>query len=146
MVTNMILWGVVFAVAVIAELATFQLVSIWFAAGALGAFIAAAAGLAFMPQLIIFTAVSALLLCVSRPLLRKLRVKEIAPTGYEDDIGRVATVTEEINAAKDTGRVKIGGVSWKARTEDGSMLPAGTTVRVTRISGTTAFVASEQIQ
>ena len=38
---ELILWGIVFAVLVIAELSTTQLISIWFAVGALGAFIAA---------------------------------------------------------------------------------------------------------
>ena len=139
----MIIWGLIFAVAVIAEIATLQLVSIWFAAGALTAFIGAACGLEFVPQSILFTIVSALLLCVSRPLLKKLRVKDVAPSGYEDDIGRIALVTEEINCKSDTGRVKIGGVNWKARTEDESILPVGTSVRVSKISGTTAYVIPE---
>ena len=47
---SMIIWGLVFAVAVIAEIATLQLVSIWFAAGALTAFIGAACGLEFLPE------------------------------------------------------------------------------------------------
>lgn len=137
---SMILWGVVFAAAVIAELATLQLVTIWFAAGALAAFISAAVGFEPLPQAVVFTAVSVLLLCVTRPLLKKMRLKNIVPTNYEEEVGKTAIVTEEINDAKNTGRVRIGGVNWRARTDDGSILPEGTSVRVERISGTTAFV------
>lgn len=143
MVISMILWGIVFAVAVIAELATLQLVTIWFAAGALGAFISAGLGCTFMTQAIIFTAISVLLLCVTRPLLRRLRVKDIVPMNADAEVGKRGIVTEEINPPKETGRVRIGGVNWRARTEDDSILPAGTAVRVERISGTTAFVREE---
>ena len=65
----MILWGIVFAVMVIAELATFQLVSIWFAAGAASAFIAAMCGFGMGFQLFMFIVVSVLLLSVTRPIL-----------------------------------------------------------------------------
>lgn len=136
----MIIWGVIFAIAVIAELATLQLVSIWFAAGALGAFIAAAANCPPLGQAAIFAALSVCLLCVTRPLLRKLRVKDLLPDNVESEVGKLAIVTEEINKMQSTGRVKIGDTNWRARTEDGSVLPEGTSVRVVRIAGTTAFV------
>lgn len=143
MVISMILWGIVFAVAVIAELVTLQLVSIWFAAGALGAFIAAGLNCTFMTQTIIFTAISVLLLCVTRPLLRKFRVKDVVPMNADAEVGKRGIVTEEINPPRETGRVRIGGVNWRARTEDDSILSEGATVRVERISGTTAFVREE---
>lgn len=144
MFTSMILWGVVFAVAVIAELATLQLVTIWFAAGALAAFITAAIGFSTMAQTIVFTAVSVLLLCVTRPLLQKMRVKDVIPTNYDAEVGKLALVIEEINPSLNTGRVKIGGVNWRARTENDSVLPVETSVRVVRIEGTTAFVTPEK--
>lgn len=140
MYTAMILWGVVFAAAIIAEIATLQLVSIWFAAGALAAFIAAAIGFSQLSQAIVFTAVSVLLLCVTRPLLRKMKVKDVIPTNYDAEVGKIGLVTEEINGMKNTGRVRVGGVDWRARTDDESVLPVNTSVRVERISGTTVFV------
>ena len=144
MQTSMILWGVVFAAAVIAEIATLQLVTIWFAAGALAAFIAAAIGFSPLSQTIVFTAVSVLLLCATRPLLRKMKVKHVIPTNYDAEVGKLGLVTEEINELKNTGRVKVGGVSWRARTDDETVLPVGASVRVERISGTTVFVVPVQ--
>lgn len=140
MYTSMILWGVVFAAAVIAEMVTLQLVTVWFAAGALVAFIAAAMGFTPLSQAIVFTAVSVLLLCATRPLLRKMKVKDVLPTNYDAEVGKTGLVTEEINDDRNTGRAKIGGINWRARTDDGSVLPAGTAIRVERISGTTVFV------
>lgn len=144
MVTAMIAWGIVFALAVIAELMTFQLVSIWFAAGALGAFFAAAAGASVTVQTILFAVVSVLLLCVTRPLLQKLKVKNVVPTNADGEVGKLAIVTEEINSTADTGRVRIGGVNWRARGTNGETIAQGKTVRVTGIEGTTAFVSPEE--
>ncbi len=144
MYTWMIIWGVLFVITVIAELSTMQLICIWFAAGSLGAFLAAAAGLGPFWQIVIFTAVSILLLIFTRPLLKKLMVSKVTPTNLDAEIGKIAVVTEEINPAQNTGRVKIGGVNWRARTGDGSVIPAGATVQVERISGTTAYVTSTE--
>ncbi|MEE5994459.1 MAG: NfeD family protein [Oscillospiraceae bacterium] len=141
MYMNMIAWGILFAVAVIAEAVTLQLVSVWFAAGALVAFIMAALGLPMVWQAIVFTTVSAILLCVTRPLIKKIQVKDVIPTNADAEVGKTAIVTEEINSQKDTGRVKIGGVNWKARSEVEGIFPVGSTMVVKRISGTTAFVA-----
>ena len=58
MTTMMIFWAVLFVLLVIAEFASMQLVSIWFAVGALGAFFAAMAGLEFIGQLSIFVLAS----------------------------------------------------------------------------------------
>ncbi|MDE7122624.1 MAG: NfeD family protein [Oscillospiraceae bacterium] len=137
----LLIWSVVLVIAVIAESLTLQLVTIWFAAGALIALLMAWLGCSVLGQMIIFTAVSALLLCVTRPLLKKLQVRDVLPTNTEAEIGRLAVVTEQISNADDTGRVRIGGVNWKARTsQDGMICQSGETVRVERIAGTTAYV------
>ena len=100
MYTNMIVWGILFAVSVIAEAVTLQLVSVWFAAGALAAFIMASVGIPTVWQAIVFTAVSVILLCVTRPLIKKIQVKDVLPTNADAEIGKIAVVTEEINPKK----------------------------------------------
>ena len=50
------IWGILFVLAVVAEIVSFQLVSIWFAAGALAAFLAACFGGSVMLQIILFLA------------------------------------------------------------------------------------------
>ncbi len=142
MTTWMITWGILFVGLVILELSTMQLISIWFAAGSLAAFIAAALNVSPLGQAIIFVAVSILLLAVTKPLLKKFKVGNKIPTNLDAEIGRTAVVTEEINDARNTGRVKIGGVNWRARTRDGSVVPVDTIVTVAEISGTTAYVTN----
>ncbi len=145
MTTWMITWGILFVGLVILELSTMQLISVWFAAGSLAAFIAAALNVAPLGQAIIFVAVSILLLAVTKPLLRKFKVGNKIPTNLDAEIGRTAVVTEEINDAANTGRVKIGGVNWRARTRDNTVIAVGSTVTVAEISGTTAYVTNSEV-
>ena len=89
MFVHLIVWGVVFAVMVIAELASMQLVSIWFAAGALASFIIAPMRIRNgFADVCFFVVVSIVLLTVTRPLLKKFTVPKVQPTNVELDIGK----------------------------------------------------------
>lgn len=140
----LILWAVVLVASVIAEAVTLQLVTIWFAAGAIAAMIAAGMGMPLLTQAILFTVISALLLCATRPLIRKIKVKDVLPTNADGEVGKLAVVTERISNEDNTGRVRIGGVNWKARSFDGSTFPIGENVCVEKISGTTAYVSAAE--
>ena len=123
-----------------AEAATVGLTSIWFAAGALCALIAALLGGALWLQITLFLAVSALCLLAVRPLARRHLNGRLEPTNADRVIGQQAQVTEDIDNIHGKGAVVIRGVTWTARSEDGSPLPAGTLVRVLRIEGVKVFV------
>lgn len=137
---NLILWGAVFAVMVIAELASMQLVSIWFAAGALASFITALCGMGMGMQMVVFVIVSIVLLVGTRPLLKKFRVENAQPTNIDLDIGKTAVVIENIDNSLDTGRAKLNGVDWKAVSADDSVISEGSIVRIEEIKGTKLFV------
>lgn len=137
---NLVLWGIVFAVMVIAELMSFQLVSIWFAAGALAAFIAALCDLGMGMQMFIFVVVSVVLLTVTRPLLKKFTVGKL-PTNIDIDIGKTAVVIEDVNNSADKGRARLNGVDWKAVSTDGSLIREGSIVKIDEIKGTKLFVS-----
>ena len=135
-----IFWSIILIVTVIAEAVTFQLVSIWFAVGALIALIMSTMGFSLLSQTIVFTVISVILLCATRPIVKKLQVKNILPENIDLEIGKLAIVIQDISNAENTGRVKIGGVNWRARAEDNQVFKTGETVRVEKISGTTAYV------
>ncbi len=145
MTSMMIFWGVVFVLMVIAECASMQLVSIWFAVGSLGAFFAAMLDLGFTGQLAIFVLVSLVLLIVTRPLLKKLRVQSIVPTNADKEIGATALIIEEVDAAAGTGRVRLNGVDWIAVSESGSVLPVNTVVIVRQVQGAKLIVAEAAV-
>ena len=129
----MILWAVVFAAAVLFELASMQLLSIWFAVGALAAFVASFY-LPFPGQLAVFVIVTAVMLIATRPLIKKLR-KPAVPTNHELDLGKQAIVIEDIDASAGTGRVRIQGVDWSASAKDGNPIKSGETVTVVEVGG-----------
>jgi membrane protein implicated in regulation of membrane protease activity len=101
-------------------------------------------GMPMITQVILFTIVSAVLLCATRPLIRKLQVKDVLPTNADGEVGKIAVVTETISNENNTGRIRIGGVYWKARSFDGNIYPADTNVCVEKISGTTAYVSTAE--
>ncbi len=137
-IKQLILWAVIFIVSVIAELATMQLVSVWFAVGALAAFIAAFF-LPFWLQVAVFSTVSVLFFIASRPLIKKLMVKT-TPTNLDKEIGSRALVIEAIDDKNKTGRIRLNGVDWNAYTIDGSLIEKDEPVIVKQISGTKILV------
>jgi len=130
---------------VVAEVVTVQLVSIWFAAGALVTLLLSYFyELSALEQLGIFIISSSVFLLLSIPLIRKRRKKTAVATNAELDVGRHATVIEEINADKGTGRVTLNGVNWSAVPEDEDMvIPNGTIVIVTKVMGAKLRVRPE---
>ena len=93
------IWGILFVLAVVAEIVSFQLVSIWFAAGALAAFLAACFGGSVMLQIILFLAVSVVLLLFTRPIAKKIFSFGIRDTNTQE-IGRTASVIQTIDSRR----------------------------------------------
>ncbi len=141
MTAAIVFWSVLLICAVLTELATQQLVSIWFAAGSLGALIAAAAGGNTTLQLAIFAALSLLLLILTRPILRKLLRFELKDTNAKMDIGKLAVVIQEIDPQKGTGRVRLGDSDWMAVASPELTIPVGTTVKVEKVDGAKLHVS-----
>ena len=135
-------WAIAFVVFLIVEGLTLNaLVSIWFAAGALLAMLAAMAGLSFVWQLAIFAVSSAVLLILSRPIVKKLQRKTPPDPTENQDIGKKATVVEPIDNDLGEGRVKLDGVYWAARSADGGSIAEGAVVTVCKVEGAKLIVA-----
>ena len=138
------LWLTALLVFAVAEAITVNLVSIWFAGGALVALIATGLDAPVWLQVVLFLVVSGALLALVAPWARKAsRVNKVA-TNADRHIGRTALVTEEINNLRETGAIRMDGVIWTARSESGDVIPAGQTITVKRIAGVKAFVEPVQ--
>lgn len=122
------------------EAATVGLVCIWFAAGALGAFLAACAGTQLWVQLIVFAVVSALTLALVRPAAERHVKPRRSPTNADRVLNQTAVVTEPVDNEAGTGQVSVLGQVWTARSELGVVIPAGAQVRVLHIEGVKVFV------
>lgn len=133
-------WLVLLILFAAGEAATVGLTSIWFAAGALVALIAALLGGALWIQITLFLAVSILCMAAVRPLAKKHLNSKVEHTNADRVLGQEAQVTEDIDNIHGRGAVIIRGVTWTARSQDDSPIPAGTMVRVLRIEGVKVFV------
>ena len=136
----MIMWLVLLIVFAASEAITVGLTTIWFAAGALAALIAALLGGPLWIQITLFLAVSLLCLAAVRPLAKKHLNDKVEPTNADRVIGAEAQVTEDIDNIHGKGAVIIRGMTWSARSQDGGPVAAGTMVRVLRIEGVKVFV------
>ena len=137
-----IAWTVLMVVFLIVEGACpFHLVSIWFAVGALAAGIVALCHGALWLQITVFLLVSCALLASMLPLVKKFVKPRIVKTNVDSIIGTQGYVTEKIDNIAATGRVKLGGMYWTARSEDGKTIEAGKLVKVDRIEGVKVFVS-----
>ena len=122
------------------EAATVGLVSIWFALGSVCALVAAALNASFWIQLIVFIAVSAVVLAFLRPVARKYLKVRARPTNADKVLGTLCPVTEAIDNIAGTGAVTAGGKEWTARSASGAPIPAGERVRAVAIRGVTLIV------
>lgn len=138
-----IIWLALIVVFLAMEAATVQLISTWFAAGALAAMIVSLIGGAVWLQIVVFLTVSIVLLVLLWPIARKHLKPKLVATNADALIGRVCTVTEEIDPVEG-GRVKLGDVTWSARSVSDTQIPAGTLVKVMKIQGAKVFV--EQVK
>ncbi len=136
-----VVWVIAIVAFALLEAATVNLVSVWFIGGAIAALIASLLGASVIVQIVLFVALSALLLVLMRPLLRKYIMPEHTATNADRLIGQTALVTEEISALE-AGEVRIGGVLWTAKSETGEVIARGTPVRILRIEGAKLYVES----
>ncbi|MBR3076297.1 MAG: NfeD family protein [Oscillospiraceae bacterium] len=135
-----ILW-IILAVAFLAvEFGTVTLVSFWFVVGSLAALGAFFLGAALWLQVLVFALVSLLMLLLLRPFLRKYVDPLKVPTNVDAMVGKEALVTEAINNLEGVGTVKLNGLTWSARSEDGSEIPVDTVVSVRTVEGVKLIV------
>lgn len=136
-----IAWLVILAVLIVIEIATLGLTTIWFAAGALVAFLLSLVQGSVFLEVVIFLGISLLMLIFTRPVAVKFFNTKRIKTNYESVIGRVAKVTETINNFNSTGGVSVAGVEWTARAaNDNNIIKPGTKVIIKEVSGVKLIV------
>lgn len=136
------IWIALVVVAIIVEVSTEQLVSIWFAIGGLAGIITAAFGLNPGVQIAIALVVTLLALALTRPFVKKALNFSKVKTNTDRYLNQVGIVTEQINNTEECGLVKVLGSVWSARSLDGNIIADGSEVKVIRIEGVRLIVES----
>ena len=142
------LWTIGWALALVVSTAAFLFIenatvawiSIWLAAGSLGALVLSLLSLPFVLQLLVFFLIVGIFLFLMKPSIRKRFPVRVQPTNADMILGKYAPVTVAIDNIIGCGQIKIGGMEWSARSTDGQPIEEGTVVCVHHIEGVKAFV------
>ena len=138
------IWLVLAGGLVIAELLTLTFVLGLGSAAALLTVVAALLGVPVAGQVAVFGVANAALFLLVRPFERRHRAAPALVTGTAALVGRQGLVTAEVTA--ESGRVKLGGESWAARSwAPGLTLRVGTHVSVQNVDGATLVVYPEEL-
>lgn len=138
-------WLAVIAISIIIEIITLDLVSVWFAFGAVVPFILSAiGGVGIEWQIAIFVVVSALLIIFVRKYAQKLLFKNMnTKTNVEALEGRKVRLLEDTDFEKN-GSVKINDVVWTAISDDGKLIKQGSLVEIVKVDGNKLHVRETQ--
>lgn len=110
-------WTAIFILAVVVEISTTDLVSIWFAGGALIALITAIIKIPFGYQIIVWIISSAICLAIFKPLFgRKLSLKH-QRTNTDQLIGEDVLVLKKVTP-HNLGEAKVRDVIWTLSSND----------------------------
>lgn len=143
---DVMLWAIGVAAFIIIEIATVQLVSIWFAAGSLITLLCTYFfDITMLQQTGIFVVSSTILVIASMPYLKSRRNVEHIGTNTELEIGKSARVIEDINTANGSGRVTLSGIDWCAvPLSENEIIPAGSIVTVEKVQGAKLVVSAKK--
>jgi membrane protein implicated in regulation of membrane protease activity len=141
-----LIWLLIAAVLIAAEVMTTGFVLLWFGVGALVAAALALIGVSSIAvQMIVFLIVSVMLVIASRTIFERL-LKPASPTGelktgVDQMIGQIGVVVEPSRGALNEGAVRVYGSVWTAFPVAGQPpLETGQSVRVERIEGNAIYV------
>lgn len=138
-----IIWTILLVAFLIAEAVTFDMVTVWFAIGALAALILDILNAPVWMQITVFVIISIVLLLLFilmiKPRLGSFMKKSEA-TNADRVVGEQGIVTLDIDPVQATGLVKVKGQIWSAVSEDNRKIEEGTKVVVTEIRGVRVVV------
>lgn len=139
-----ILWIIVLIAAVVIEVMTLGLTTIWFAGGALAALLIERLNGGLYLQMIVFLVVSLILLYFTRPIAVKHFNGQRKKTNLDSLIGKQAMVTSQICNLQGIGKVTVSGQEWSAKSEtDEQIFEEGETVRIVQIKGVKLIVKAD---
>lgn len=130
-------WLALFVIALIIEIISADMISIWFALASIPSFIIALLEGHIAWQIVSFILVAGVLLVLTRPVVKKyLKTNEIK-TNVDAMVGMTAKVVKEINSDV-VGRVVVRSIDWAAISKE--TIAVGEHVRVLDVDGNKLIV------
>lgn len=129
-----IFWLIVFLVAIFIELLTSDLVSIWFGGSSILTMVLACFKVHWAIQLTVFLVVAAILLFLTRPLVKKKLSGAVSKTNADSLIGSEIIITKEITLYV-PGEGKIRDITWTCKVEKNITISANEIAIIKEIKG-----------
>lgn len=130
-----IYWLIIAVVMGVVEASTAQLVSIWFALGAVGGCITSLITDNLWIQIGVAVLVCTITLIATRPLAKRVMSTPKTHTNADKNIGKIAVVLSDIDNLKSVGEVKVGSVIWSAKSANSEIIKKDSKVKVIKIEG-----------
>ena len=130
-----IFWLVLAIIMGAIEACTAQLVSIWFAVGAVGGCITSLITDKLWIQITVAVVLTLVTLIATRPLAKRVIDSKKTYTNSDRNIGKTAVCIADIDNISSVGQVKIGGAIWSAKSADDSVIKKDSKVIVKSIEG-----------
>ncbi|MBN1893602.1 NfeD family protein [bacterium] len=134
------IWFIIAAIFIIAEIFTAGFFIFWFGVGAAAAGVLGILHVGVGWQWLAFGGVSFLLFLVSRPFAKRITKDQPEGIGANRAIGQIGIVLETVDNNKNSGRVRIGKDEWRATSDSDTPIPKGAKVTVMRVDGTHLIV------
>ena len=135
------IWLIIAGIFLIIESATTGFLVFWFSVGALIALVFSFFVESVVTQTSIFLISSTILIFATRKFCNKF-LKNDTPETINTIVGKVGTVTVDIDPIKAIGQVKIGSETWSATSE--SPIKKGAEIIVEKVDGVKAVVKLNQ--
>lgn len=130
------IWIAVIVIAIIIEVMTDQLVSIWFVPGAVLATVLDFFTVSPIWQVLIVLVLAFAGILFVRKTLTKFKLDQANKTNIDAIIGERCVVSEKIDTFAGRGQVKVKGQIWSARgLKDDDAFEPGTTLTVVGVEG-----------
>lgn len=114
---HLTVWILVFIIAIVVEISTQELVSVWFSVGAIPAIILAAFGLSFWWQLGTFAVVSAIAFVLSQIFLKKKIKINSSATNADSLVGNEILVVSRVTPTS-IGEGRVRDVVWTIASDE----------------------------
>ena len=129
------IWLAVTVIAIVVELVTPELVSLWFAIGGIvGIVFSFIPGLPWWGEVIIFALVSMVLLLSLRPVLKKYFKQKRIATNTDRVIGKEVRMLTQADF-DNLGSAKIGAIVWSVKSENETSLLENEIVQIVAVDG-----------
>lgn len=135
-----VIWGAVIVIAIIIEINTVTLTSIWFAVAGVVSLLLALFNVNIIWQIVSFVALTSVLLASTRPLTKRMMNRDLIRTNADKVISMIGIVTRVIPVGE-VGEVKVNSELWRAISIEASDIEAGESVIVNSINGNKVLVS-----